>query len=100
MAGGGGCSLFFCSSEGDDVGFDHRRNLASRVFGLFLVLSGMVVILGPGGRELELRSACLAVGVGDPLGDSALVRTSEARCCNYCAGVVISRMGRTLLDVG
>ncbi|KAK9922065.1 hypothetical protein M0R45_030547 [Rubus argutus] len=48
----------------------------------------MAVILGFGGHKFELQSACLVVGVEDPLGDSALGKFSEARCCNSCTGVV------------
>ena len=87
-AGGGGFALFFRSTEGDGWGFDHRRHLASGVFELFLVLSGLVAILGSGGRDLALRSDSLVAGVGDPLGNSTLGSFSEARSCNSHTGVV------------
>ncbi|KAK9951552.1 hypothetical protein M0R45_006990 [Rubus argutus] len=56
----------------------------------------MVVILGSGGRELEVRSACLAIGVGDPLGDLTLGKILEVRCFNSYTGVITldSPLGR------
>ena len=90
--GGGVFALFSRSYEGDGVGFARRRHLATGVFGLLLVLFCLVVILGSGGRSIDIGYVNLArldAEVGDPLGGSALGRVSTTGCCTSSSGIVL-----------